>query len=205
MKKKNDAGPTADPADPADFDLDQFQAWAVGKLSARFQETYHEDIEKARLVTALGLAGELLELRRLKDHKIKNYYGLSVPEIGDLCWYAAILAYFYEIEMDDDFWGRVIEFGEANGAALEYGQHRLWRLSSICGTIIENVKKHVWQGHDMDALGLTAHLAEVFALAGLLAESYQRSMTLVLISLTAKLDERYPEGFDAERSRNRAE
>lgn len=79
-------------------------------------------------------------------------------------------------------------------------------LSGEAGEAIDILKKCMFQGHDLD--GEREHLAkelgDVMWYLALSADAIGYSLDEILEMNVAKLRERYPNGFEASRSRNRA-
>jgi len=65
------------------------------------------------------------------------------------------------------------------------------------------VKKARYQGHDLNALELANELGDVLWYVALACEALGFDMADVMQSNLNKLSQRYPDGFDPERSRTR--
>ncbi len=76
-------------------------------------------------------------------------------------------------------------------------------LNGEAGECIDIVKKHLFQGHDLDREKLIDELGDVLWYAAILAESIDTTLDDVMQHNVDKLMRRYPEGFDAERSIHR--
>lgn len=78
-------------------------------------------------------------------------------------------------------------------------------LTGEAGECADVIKKWLCQGHELDAGKLIGEIGDVLWYAALLARVLGVSLGEVMIKNVAKLRERYPDGFDPERSRNREE
>lgn len=78
-------------------------------------------------------------------------------------------------------------------------------LSGEAGEVTDQVKKIVFQGHDLDRAALTKELGDVMWYVTYLLDTLGLEMDDVLEANIAKLQARYPDGFDSTRSRDRAE
>lgn len=76
-------------------------------------------------------------------------------------------------------------------------------LTGEAGECADVIKKWLCQGHELDAGKLIGEIGDVLWYAALLARVLGVSLGEVMIKNVAKLRERYPDGFDPERSRNR--
>ncbi len=77
-------------------------------------------------------------------------------------------------------------------------------LSGEAGEVTDQIKKIVFHSHDIDRAALTNELGDVMWYVTYLLDTLGLEMDDVLEANIAKLRRRYPNGFDAERSRNRA-
>ncbi len=78
-------------------------------------------------------------------------------------------------------------------------------LCGESGEAIDIVKKHLSQGHDLDREGLIKELGDVAWYLAETAWALDVPLEAVLQHNLDKLRARYPEGFECERSRKRAE
>lgn len=76
-------------------------------------------------------------------------------------------------------------------------------LNGESGECADIVKKHLFQGHDLDKKHLAKELGDVAWYLAVTAYAIGYKLEDVLAMNVAKLQERYPEGFDEYRSRNR--
>lgn len=87
--------------------------------------------------------------------------------------------------------------------ALHYG---LDGLNGEAGEALDILKKHVYQGHDLDREHLILELGDVLACLAYSCEALDISLDYVMKRNLDKLSRRYPDGyFDPDRSRNRRE
>lgn len=78
-------------------------------------------------------------------------------------------------------------------------------LSGESGECADLVKKHLFQGHDLDKEHLAKELGDVAWYLAVTAHRIGYDLESILEMNIAKLMERYPEGFDAEKSQHRQE
>ena len=78
-------------------------------------------------------------------------------------------------------------------------------ISGETGEVIDIIKKHLYQGHELDKTHLIEELGDVMFYIVNLATLYEIDMQDVLKNNIDKLLKRYPNGFSAERSVNRNE
>lgn len=76
-------------------------------------------------------------------------------------------------------------------------------LCGEAGEAIDIVKKHLAQGHDLDRTHLIKELGDIAWYLAETATALDVELEEVLRLNIAKLQERYPEGFSEERSKNR--
>ena len=76
-------------------------------------------------------------------------------------------------------------------------------LCGESGEVIDIVKKHLAQGHELDRDKLVKELGDVAWYLAETATALDVDLEEVLAGNIAKLKARYPEGFSAERSINR--
>ena len=76
-------------------------------------------------------------------------------------------------------------------------------LAGECGEVCDIVKKALFQGHALDRAGLIEEAGDVLWYLAELAAGLGVSLEDMAVQNVMKLRRRYPNGFDAERSRNR--
>jgi len=76
-------------------------------------------------------------------------------------------------------------------------------LSGEAGEFADSVKKARYQGHSLDVAALANELGDVLWYVALACAALGFDMADVMDGNLRKLRQRYPDGFDAERSRNR--
>ena len=76
-------------------------------------------------------------------------------------------------------------------------------LCGESGEAIDIVKKWLAQGHDLDKEKLAKELGDICWYLAETATALDLSLEEIMRANIEKLQKRYPEGFDAERSRNR--
>lgn len=78
-------------------------------------------------------------------------------------------------------------------------------LCGESGEVIDIVKKHLAQGHELDKEKIIKELGDVAWYMAEIATVLEVDLEDVLIQNIEKLKKRYPEGFDTEKSIHRAE
>ena len=76
-------------------------------------------------------------------------------------------------------------------------------LCGESGEAIDLVKKHLFQGHELDREAMATELGDIAWYLAEAATALELDLDDILETNTAKLRRRYPEGFSAERSINR--
>ena len=78
-------------------------------------------------------------------------------------------------------------------------------LCGESGEAIDLVKKHLFQGHELNRDALAAELGDIAWYLAEAATALDLSLYDILAANITKLQERYPEGFSEERSINRSQ
>ena len=78
-------------------------------------------------------------------------------------------------------------------------------LCGESGEAIDIVKKWLAQGHELDKEKLAKELGDICWYIAETATALDLSLEDIMAANIEKLRKRYPEGFDADRSRNRSE
>ena len=78
-------------------------------------------------------------------------------------------------------------------------------LAGESGECVDMVKKHLFQGHELDKAHLMEELGDVAWYVAVAAHAIGYDLETVLQYNVCKLRRRYPNGFSAERSINREE
>jgi len=76
-------------------------------------------------------------------------------------------------------------------------------LSGEAGEVCDLLKKFLFHDHELTTNELIDELGDVLWYLAAVAHSFDIPLELVAKRNVAKLRERYPDGFDAERSKNR--
>ena len=76
-------------------------------------------------------------------------------------------------------------------------------LCGESGEAIDLVKKHLFQGHELDREAIATELGDIAWYLAEAATALELDLGDILEANIAKLRRRYPEGFSAERSINR--
>ena len=78
-------------------------------------------------------------------------------------------------------------------------------LCGESGEVADLIKKHLFQGHELDRVKVVEELGDVFWYGALIAEAVGATLSEVMTRNIDKLKERYPKGFSKERSIHREE
>ena len=84
-------------------------------------------------------------------------------------------------------------------------RNAVYGLNGEAGEIIDLLKKHEFQGHDLPDERLIEELGDLLWYCALLADALGVELEDVMRRNIEKLKARYPDGFDKDRSINRAE
>lgn len=91
----------------------------------------------------------------------------------------------------------------ANGMHGDLLQNGVMGLCSEAGECVDLVKKHLFQGHELDKEHLAKELGDVAWYLAVTAEAIGYDLNTILQMNVKKLRDRYPNGFDEERSKHR--
>lgn len=78
-------------------------------------------------------------------------------------------------------------------------------LCGESGEVTDLVKKHLYQGHELDRVRIVEELGDVLWYCALIAEAVGATLSEVMLTNIKKLEERYPDGFSKDRSIHREE
>ena len=81
----------------------------------------------------------------------------------------------------------------------------LMGLNGEAGEALDILKKHLFQGHDLDVNHLALELGDCAWYLAVAADAIGYDLEKIFVMNRAKLRARYPEGFDANLSINRKE
>ena len=103
--------------------------------------------------------------------------------------------------MDFDEYQKLAErtAGDSSYAILGLG------IAGEAGEVADLVKKHLGHGHTLEVHKLVKELGDVLWYVAMLAREAGVPLSDVARVNVKKLQARYPEGFDSERSKNRGE
>lgn len=88
---------------------------------------------------------------------------------------------------------------------LDQLRNAAYGLNGEAGEVIDLLKKYEFQGHDLDYNLVVKELGDIAWYLALACTALGMSMSEMLERNIAKLKERYPDGFDADKSINRKE
>lgn len=77
-------------------------------------------------------------------------------------------------------------------------------LAGESGEYSDLIKKHLYQGHELDVMHLAKELGDILWYVAMGCEALGVSMSDVMQMNIDKLAKRYPDGFDSDRSQHRA-
>lgn len=78
-------------------------------------------------------------------------------------------------------------------------------LTGEAGEVADHLKKHLFQGHDLDQQELKKELGDILWYVALLLDTTGLTLAEILEANIQKLSLRYPDGFSVEASRSRTE
>ncbi|NBI29110.1 nucleoside triphosphate pyrophosphohydrolase family protein [Chengkuizengella marina] len=78
-------------------------------------------------------------------------------------------------------------------------------LCGESGEVADQLKKHIFQGHELNKNKLKKELGDVLWYVAAGSEALRVSLEDIAKGNIAKLEKRYPNGFDSERSINRGD
>lgn len=170
---------------------------------------------------ALGLCGESAEFANLlasteRTVMIKQHLA---KELGDVAWYVAVASYILGYDLDEvaGFIACLDRVSDPDERQKQVIRHLHFmcdsvdstvlsrRLTILCGGFADQVKKHRFQGHELDKdkaeLTLSAILDVLAALFWSVGYCFEDGLQMNV----DKLRKRYPDGFDVEKSLHREE
>lgn len=133
----------------------------------------------------LGLCGETAEYARER-----RFIEKRIEEAGDIMWYVAEIAAGMGKTIADA--ASIDDSGEWNGG-----------MFNDAGDIADTIKKHVFQGHDIDVHAILCGLNRIMTMIADRIPDFGYTIDDVLRVNVEKLLKRYPNGFEAERSIHR--
>ena len=89
--------------------------------------------------------------------------------------------------------------------SIERLQNGLMGLNGEAGECIDILKKHLFQGHELDRGHIAKELGDVAWYLALSADAIGYDLETIMQMNVNKLRARYPDGFDVEHSLHRAE
>ena len=78
-------------------------------------------------------------------------------------------------------------------------------LNGEAGEVADHIKKHLFQGHELDKENLAKELGDICWYIAIMAEGLGYDLESIMQMNVDKLMKRYPNGFEAERSLHREE
>lgn len=186
------------------MNLNEFQTKAL-----RTSGEGHDRIENG-LMGLMGECGEIVDL--LKKHIFQSSINAALPidklekEAGDVLWYCAEFATGMGMELS-----KVARYEEENSSCMALYERFISKVHGSClkRTAINMLSYAVeayQHFYDRDDLYLTLwSVSRLMALLDHLCEVLSIPLEHVMEQNIQKLLERYPDGFDPERSENRPE
>ena len=166
---------------------------------------------------ALGLCGESAEFMALLANAFGKDRGQHLAkELGDVAWYVAVASYVLGYDLDDNigfvYTERISSPNERQKLVMDrlewvcgpVGLENLAkRLTVLCGSFADRIKKHRFQGHELNRAEAMITLSAILDVLAALFYRIEYSFEDGLQMNVDKLRKRYPDGFDAERSLHR--
>ena len=78
-------------------------------------------------------------------------------------------------------------------------------LTGESGEVADHIKKHLFQGHELDKENLAKELGDICWYIAIMAEGLGYNLETIMQINIDKLRKRYPQGFEKERSLYRGE
>lgn len=78
-------------------------------------------------------------------------------------------------------------------------------LAGEVGEVLDYIKKCIYQGHELNKYKVEEELGDVMWYIALMCEAFGLNLDVVMTQNIKKLEKRYPDGFEVERSVNRDE
>lgn len=79
----------------------------------------------------------------------------------------------------------------------------IFGINGEVGEVTDILKKHFFHGHDLDEKHLAEEIGDVMFYIANLANMYEFDLEEIIENNIRKLEKRYPQGFDKEKSINR--
>ncbi len=108
-------------------------------------------------------------------------------------------------EMTLNEYARLAQRTSNQKAACDKRENGCLGLAGEAGEVCDVLKKHLYQGHELDRVKMALELGDVLWYVVGTAAGLDLTLEDIARMNIAKLERRYPEGFDAERSVNRDE
>lgn len=166
---------------------------------------------------ALGLVGEFGEVADIIKKIVGQGHSLDASliklenEIGDVIWYIACFAHINGSFMSEVVGGQRFEYFKQDHSL---GEKNIYRMAQV----IFRVSKHITAIHehvdnlietqnlvDYDKAFVNSHLSDLFAAVVALAHLLELNLETIARKNVDKLAARFPNGYEAQRSINRAE
>lgn len=178
---------------------------AYQKLAMR-TSTYGHDRVQNGLLGLIGESGEIVDL--IKKHRFQSTDDTPLPksklieEIGDVLWYIAETLTGLGLTMEEVLAGRKPTYSifhvyaEEMGKSLETAAALTANFATRC---------YIVRNFDQNIVLLKTCLYDTYCALTMLAELIGSTIGQAAQNNIEKLRKRYPDGFDPERSMNRAE
>lgn len=162
----------------------------------------------------------ICEINRRQEEKGRNKYGVPLEENVTLTTTQRIEHLEEELIDGLKYCEHLKELAEDGITANDYqraalrtagddmAKYLINAVMGLCGEsgeVVDIVKKHLFQGHDLDKKKIAEECGDVLWYAALLASAVGYKLGDIMAMNIAKLKERYPNGFDKARSINREE
>lgn len=105
----------------------------------------------------------------------------------------------------DEYQKDALRTANKNLTDIQQLENGLMGLNGEAGEAIDVFKKHLFQGHELDREHIAKELGDVAWYLAVAANSIGYSLEDILRKNTEKLFERYPDGFDPDKSKNRSD
>jgi hypothetical protein len=149
-----------------------------------------------------GIVGEVAEL--VADFQDHCLHETVKDELGDVCWYMALLLHHHNLNFDNYATGEDKKM-IANSPGANWGEDGwvIMKMVRHAGAILERIKKRDAYGKEMCWDDISKHFIWLHSCIVRLASNHSIPCTEIMGANIAKLRARFPEKFSEERAINR--
>lgn len=160
-------------------------------------------IDETLKMTSVGLLGELIEVSERVTAVVQEAHEINgiIDEIGDVFWYLAVMSAHCGITFDAIAEDHSERLTKRHAVSISFELHNAFKSAK---SITEALKKYLWHGHRFPfRKEIIVSMRVISNSLEIIAHHYDSSLNEVLEKNIAKLQRRYPNGFDAIKSMER--